>query len=442
MGSAHPFRIDLFDDEIESLRTFDPESQRTLETLDDLRLLPAKEFPLDEAALKGFKDRWHLAFDVDARACPVYQDVAQGSAPAGIEYYLPLFFDALDSLPSYLPEGTLVAFLEGTGPAAEAFRQEVNGRFENLRYDSQRPILPPDTLFQSADELFEQLGRFGQLRLSADAGDGFDFAVRPLPDLSYSEDAQARLDRLKTFLAGEDAPERILICAESAGRRELLRETLARGGLAVTAVSDLEAFFADGTGLGLTLAPLFHGFHLPAQKLAVITEADLLGERVQQSRRRKKGAGDAPELIVRSLSELTPGAPVVHNEHGVGRYLGLESMALDDGAQEFLTLEYAGAASSTCPSPTCTSSPAIAAPMKPMRPCTAWVRNNGRRPGARPRKRSGTSPPSFSISTPAGSSGEATLSRPRTQTTSALPVPSPSRRRTTRNGPLPPCSRT
>ncbi|MBL6717387.1 MAG: transcription-repair coupling factor [Pseudomonadales bacterium] len=342
MGSAYPFRIDLFDDEIESLRTFDPESQRTLETLDTLRLLPAKEFPLDETALKSFKDRWHLAFDVDARACPIYQDVTQGSAPAGIEYYLPLFFDALDSLPSYLPEGTLVAFLQGTAPAAEAFRQEVDGRFENLRYDPQRPILPPDTLFQSADELFEQLGRFGQLRLSSDAGDGFDFAVRPLPDLSYSEDGQARLDRLKTFLAGDDAPKRVLICAESAGRRELLRETLARGGLAVSAVSDLEAFFADGPSLGLTLAPLFHGFHLPAQKLAVITEADLLGERVQQSRRRKKGAGDAPELIFRSLSELTPGAPVVHNEHGVGRYLGLETMALDDGAQEFLTLEYAG----------------------------------------------------------------------------------------------------
>lgn len=342
MGSAHPFRIDLFDDEIESLRTFDPESQRTLETLDALRLLPAKEFPLDEAALKGFKDRWHLAFDVDARACPIYQDVAQGSAPAGVEYYLPLFFEALDSLPTYLPEGTLVAFLEGTAPAAEAFRQEVKGRFENLRYDTQRPILPPETLFQSADELFEQLGRFGQLRLSTDVGDGFDFAVRPLPDLSYSEDVQARLDRLKVFLAGDDAPERVLICAESAGRRELLRETLARGGLAVSPVSDLEAFFAKGPGLGLTLAPLFHGFHLPEQRLAVITEADLLGERVQQSRRRKKGAGDAPELIVRSLSELTPGAPVVHNEHGVGRYLGLETMALDDGAQEFLTLEYAG----------------------------------------------------------------------------------------------------
>jgi len=342
MGSAYPFRIDLFDDEIESLRTFDPESQRTLETLDALRLLPAKEFPLDEAALKGFKDRWHLAFDVDARACPIYQDVAQGSAPAGIEYYLPLFFDALDSLPSYLPEGTLVVFLEGTAPAAEAFRKEVEGRFENLRYDPQRPILPPDALFQSADELFEQLGRFGQLRLSSDAGDGFDFAVRPLPDLSYSEDAQARLDRLKTFLASDDAPERVLICAESAGRRELLRETLARGGLAVSGVSDLEAFFTEGPSLGLTLAPLFHGFHLSEQKLAVITEADLLGERVQQSRRRKKGAGDAPELIVRSLSELTPGAPVVHNEHGVGRYLGLETMTLDDGAQEFLTLEYAG----------------------------------------------------------------------------------------------------
>ena len=180
-GSAHPFRIDL-DDEIESLRTFDPESQRTLETLDALRHA-GEEFPLDEAALKGW-DRWHLAFDVDARACPIYQDVAQGSAPAGVEYYLPLFFEALDSLPTYLPEGTLVAFLEGTAPAAEAFRQEVKGRFENLRYDPQRPILPPGTLFQSADELFEQLGRFGQLRLSTTPGtDSTSRSAPPRPQL-------------------------------------------------------------------------------------------------------------------------------------------------------------------------------------------------------------------------------------------------------------------
>ena len=174
MGSAHPFRIDLFDDEIESLRTFDPESQRTLETLDALRLLPAKRIPLDEAALKGFKDRWHLAFEVDARACPIYQDVAQGSAPAGVEYYLPLFFDALDSLPTYLPEGTLVASLEGTAPAAEAFRQEVKGRFENLRYD-QRPILPPDSpvpkrrrALRAAWALWPappEHGRWGRIRL-------------------------------------------------------------------------------------------------------------------------------------------------------------------------------------------------------------------------------------------------------------------------------------
>jgi transcription-repair coupling factor (superfamily II helicase) len=342
MGSDHPFRIDLFDDEIESLRTFEPESQRSLGTLDAVRLLPAKEFPLDEAALRAFKDRWHLAFDVDARACPVYQDVTQGSAPAGIEYYLPLFFDALDSLPTYLPDETLVVFLEGTGPAAAGFREEVNARYENLRYDPQRPLLPPEQLFQSADELFTQLGRFAQVRIASDGQDGFDFGLAPLPNLAYSEDAHARLDRLKHFLDAADAPPRVLFCAESAGRRELLRETLQRGGLAVASTPSLQAFLTESAPLGLTIAPLLQGFALPEQGLAVITEADLLGERVRQSRRRRKGAGDAPELVVRSLSELHPGAPVVHQDHGVGRYLGLETLALEDAAQEFLTLEYAG----------------------------------------------------------------------------------------------------
>jgi transcription-repair coupling factor (superfamily II helicase) len=231
MGSAHPFRIDLFDDEIESLRTFDPESQRTLETLDDLRLLPAKEFPLDEAALKGFKDRWHLAFDVDARACPVYQDVAQGSAPAGIEYYLPLFFDALDSLPSYLPRRDPRGLPRGHGACGRGLsrggKRPLREPALRLRSDLS---CPRTRSFKAPTNSLTQLGRFGQLRLSERRRGRLRFWVRPLPDLSYSEDAQARLDRLKTFLAGEDAPERILICAESAGRRELLRETLARGG--------------------------------------------------------------------------------------------------------------------------------------------------------------------------------------------------------------------
>jgi transcription-repair coupling factor (superfamily II helicase) len=351
MGSTLPYRIDLFDDEIESLRTFDPETQRTIDTVDRVRLLPAKEFPLDAGAVRAFRDRWHQTFDVDARRCPVYQDVCQGSAPPGIEYYLPLFFPALSRLTDYLPEDTCAVLCGDAGETARQFRDEVAERYENLRYDPERPILAPDALFVDIDELFAALGAFGQVRIRQESGGGrtsrFDFALSALPDLTYDvrdeEPAAAVAAWATRETTAPGTPRRILFCAESPGRREILLETLQHAGLAPAHTEGFSEFLDGSDRLAVTVAPLEAGFLAEDAALALVPEAVLLGERVRQPRRRGRG-GEAPEAVVRSLSELREGAPVVHVDHGVGRYRGLESMDLGSGATEFLTLEYADGA--------------------------------------------------------------------------------------------------
>ncbi|HSG88841.1 MAG TPA: transcription-repair coupling factor [Pseudomonadales bacterium] len=348
MGSDLPYRIDLFDDEIETLRLFDPETQRTVSTVDSVRLLPAKEFPLDAAAIRSFKDRWHQTFDVDARRCPVYRDVASAGAPPGIEYYLPLFFDELSTLPDYLPDDTCAVLCGDPGVDARAFRDEVAERYENLRHDVERPILPPDSLFLDVDELFQGLGRFAQVRLrDAEAGTArastFTFDLGAVPAVEYDVRSDTPAHALTDWLGGRleaSAPARTLFCAESPGRREVLLETLQHAGLQPHIVEGFDDFLTSKHALGLCIAPLEAGFVLGDPDLALVPEAVLLGERVRQQRRRGRTT-DAPEAVVRSLSELREGAPVVHQDHGVGRYRGLDTMEIGGAVSEFLTLEYA-----------------------------------------------------------------------------------------------------
>ena len=352
MGSDLPYRVDLFDDEIETLRQFDPDTQRTVHTVEQVRLLPAKEFPLDAEAIRAFKDRWHRTFEVDARRCPVYRDVASGGAPPGVEYYLPLFFEQLSTLVDYLPDDTCAVLCGDPGAMARVFRDEVAERYDNLRHDLERPLLPPERLFLGVDELFTGLGRFAQVRIrDAEAGSArasvFRFDVTPLPAVEYDTRSDQPAHALADWLAGRleaTAPQRTLFCAESPGRRELLLETLQRAGLQPDIVDGFDAFQSGSAPIGLCIAPLEAGFLLDGSALALIPESVLLGERVRQQRRRAARAAEAPEAVVRSLSELREGAPVVHTEHGVGRYRGLVTMDLGGTTSEFLTLEYADAA--------------------------------------------------------------------------------------------------
>ena len=339
MGSAQPYRIDLFDDEIETLRTFDPETQRSVDKVDSVRLLPAREFPLEKKAVADFRARFRERFDVDYRRCPLYQDLSSGLLPAGIEYYLPLFFEQSATLFDYLPADTQVFSLPGIEQAAEHFWSDVRSRYEDRRHDPERPLLPPAELFLPVEDCFARLK--GWPRVVADPHDlepgvGRErFAARALPDLALQAKAGEPLAALRRFL--ESYPGRVLFCAESAGRREVLLELLGRLKLKPREVDGWAAFVAAGERLAISVAPLDQGLLL--DELALIPESPLFGQRIMQRRRREKSHG--ADNVIKHLTELREGAPVVHIDHGVGRYRGLTTLEVDGQPAEFLMLEYA-----------------------------------------------------------------------------------------------------
>ena len=336
MGSDFPYRIDLFDDEIDTLRTFDPETQRSVEQVDEISLLPAREFPLNSDAINQFKDQWFLRFQGDPRSCPVYRDVSQGLSPAGIEYYLPLFFEGLENLFDYLPEDTLV-FCDDIEPKLEAYWQETEDRYENLRYDIQKPILPPRDILMPLDELFAGLKQYPRVDFRAtphDKGRIFDYKL--LQDLTINERSQTPLDALKQFIDGSTA--RLLITTESNGRREVVDDLLAQQGLSTKVVKDWQSFVEDDSKLAITVAPLDRP--LAIGNIAMITERQLFGDRVLQKRRRDREKENFAELAIKSLTELSIGAPVVHIDNGIGRYQGLQTLTIDGQEAEFLTLLY------------------------------------------------------------------------------------------------------
>ncbi len=338
MGSNLPYRLDLFDDEIESLRTFDPETQLSIEKVEKVNLLPAREFPLTTSAISHFQDSWHQKFQVDPRNCAVYQDVSQGLSPAGVEYYLPLFFDQLESLFDYLSEDSLV-FVCKVEDTIGKYWHDAHLRYENLRYDVQRPILAPEDILLPKDLLFAESNKRRRIDLvtGPSRGDNLEFA--PLPEIAISERQQRPLARLQGFIK-ENSDTGIIIVTESKGRREVVDELLARNGISTRQVDNWETAVNTGVGVLLMVAPLERGFYLPGEKRLLITEQQLFGEHVLQQRRRDKQKDNAAELVVKSLTELNVGSPVVHIDHGVGRYLGLETLDIDGQPAEFLSLGY------------------------------------------------------------------------------------------------------
>jgi len=346
MGSDTPYRIDLFDDEVESLRTFDPDSQRSLAKVGEIRLLPARELPLTESAISAFRQRYRAEIEGDPRQSLIYREVSEARAPGGLEYYLPLFFDETATLFDYLPEDVLAVEADGCRDAATRFLDEIAERHEQRRYDIERPPLPPARLFLGADELNGRLNRLTGIRYQATAyaqrAKGYsglvEFATKALPPLAIQPRAARPAQALQDFVA---APERrVLLVAESTGRREMLAEQLRGFRIQPRTVEDWPAFLASDAALALTVAPLEQGLWLGDADLAVVTETQLYGERVRQERRRQARERDS-DAIVRNLTELSEGAPVVHEDHGVGRYLGLQTLRVGGLTTEFLTLEYA-----------------------------------------------------------------------------------------------------
>jgi len=341
MGSDLPYRIDLFDEVVDSIRRFDPGTQRSLDQLEHIRLLPGREYPFSEDAIRTFRARFRERFPGDPSRVGLYRDVGEGIASGGLEYYLPLFFEKLAALTDYLPEETLVVEAESADATLEAAWQGVLERHDQLAHDIERPILDADEVFLSPVALTERLARFPTVKISSfkQAGSGADLGTAAPPSLKLDPRATEPAGALLEFLLNFEG--RVLFTAESPGRRETLRSLLAGHGIVVQSVDDWPAFLAGDFPRGLAVAPLEDGLILPQASLAIVAETQLFGDRVRQRRRRRRGARD-PEAVIRELSDLRQGAPVVHVDHGVGRYLGLVSLEIQGQHSEFLALEYAG----------------------------------------------------------------------------------------------------
>ncbi|UHQ24682.1 transcription-repair coupling factor [Lysobacter sp. 5GHs7-4] len=342
MGADTPFRVELLDDEIETIRAFDPESQRSLDKIEAVRLLPGREVPLDEASLKRALDALRDRFDLDTRRSGLYQDLKAGLAPSGIEYYLPLFFKETATLFDYLGAQALPVLGDGALEAAEQFWTHTGERYEQRRHDLERPLLPPDALYLSPDALRERLNQGDRVEVCGDGHPQRERAAalgdQPAPALPVAAKDAAPAQALKSFL--DSYPGRVLIAADSAGRREALLELLQAAELRPEVLAGWRAFAADGARFAIAVAPLDDGFALTEPALAVLTERQLFPDRASQPRRRKR-VGREPEAIIRDLGELSEGAPIVHEDHGVGRYRGL--VVLEAGGQpgEYLEIEYA-----------------------------------------------------------------------------------------------------
>jgi transcription-repair coupling factor (superfamily II helicase) len=343
MGSPVPYRVDLFGDEVDSIRTFDPDSQRSLYPVPEVRLLPGREFPLDEAARSAFRARWREKIDGDPTRARLYKDMAQGIAGGGIEYYLPLFFDETATVFDYFGADAALALHGEVDAAFERFWIDTRERHRFLQHDPERPLLPPEALFLKNDQFFALTHPHATLVLRGN--DPVDWA-RPLPDVAVDRNATEPLAALERHL--DATPHRVLIVAESEGRRESILDLLRDHKLSVPSVATLAEFLADGAErekVAIAAAPLAAGFHWhePADGISVqfITETELFASAPQARRRRKQEQVSSVDALIKDLSELKVGDPVVHLNHGIGRYQGLVHINLGEGDSEFLHLEYA-----------------------------------------------------------------------------------------------------
>ena len=362
MGSLVPFRVDLFDDEIDSIRTFDPDTQRSLYPVPEVRLLPGREFPMDDDARAKFRSRWRELMEGDPTKSRIYKDMGNGVATAGIEYYLPLFFDETATVFDYLagqgkqPDQATVVLHGDLEPAFQRFWQDTKDRYRLIQGDPDRPALPPESLFLSAEQFYARANDYAQLAVksvvAADANNDVEFAT--LPDLSVVRGADDPLAKLKAHISSTQ--HRVLLLAESDGRRESLLDFLRASHLTLPAFDSLEDFQTSSEKIGIATAGLTVGFSWLAESIDLVTETELFAAGAVTRRRKKQEQVSDVEALIKDLSELNVGDPVVHSAHGIGRYRGLVNLDLGpsknaDGTlstakdssttQEFLHLEYA-----------------------------------------------------------------------------------------------------
>ena len=351
MGSPLPYRLDLFDDTIETIRTFDVDSQRSIYPVQEVRLLPAREFPLDDAAVTRFRQNFRASIEGDPSRRRLYKDVSNRVAPAGIEYYLPLFFDHTATIFDYLGTKTTLMVHGDAQAAATRFWNDTRSRHELLRGDPDRPLLPPEQLFIAAEQFFVATRAHARIDLRTTAApgdvrsDGTDTLAAgtsaPLPVLAIDRKADLPLDRLLAFCSAfAEEGGRVMLVAESLGRRETLLQLLAEHSTVPRTVDSLAAFVDDDAPLALGVGPLASGFILPGAKLAFVTEGEIYAL-TARNRSTRAGRRVSTENMLRDLSEVKVGDPVVHEQHGIGRYAGLVSLDQGEGVTEFLQLDYA-----------------------------------------------------------------------------------------------------
>ncbi|MYM32373.1 transcription-repair coupling factor [Duganella sp. CY15W] len=341
MGSALPYRLDLFGDTIETIRTFDADTQRSLYPVRQVRLLPGREFPMDEASRTAFRSRWREHFEGDPSRAVVYKDIGAGIASAGIEYYLPLFFEQTATLFDYLPQGAVVATVGDIEAAIKRFWTDTASRYRFIKSDRERPIMAPEDLFLNEEQFFVLAKPYPQIAVRKNPDAGASELSAPVPNIAVNRHLDDPLTNLRGYLM--QSGSRVMICAESNGRRETLQQYFNEYDLALAPVEGFDGFVASDAKLALGVAPLHAGFELAADgaRLIFITETELYAGSGRRVGKKKQEAVTQVESMVRDLSELKIGDPVVHVNHGIGRYMGLTSMDLGEGEAEFLHLEYA-----------------------------------------------------------------------------------------------------
>lgn len=343
MGSPQPFRIELFDDMVDSLRCFDAETQRTIEKINQIQVLPAREFPLNDQSIALFRRTFRERFSGNPSQCPLYESVSDGQFPSGIEYYLPLFFETTTTIFDYLPSTASICLIGAIQEQAEHFWQELTTRYEQRSYDISRPILSPPDCFLTPTELLTHANQYQQLRLQHNPvnkkGAVINFNIDKAPSLPAQRQAVEPLSQLCEYMTKPN--HRYLIVVESAGRREVILDLLKPSHIAPKIQTSWSDFLDEKTPINIITGPLTDGTELIDQSLSIIVEAQLFGEQSTPQRRINQKSVD-PDLIIRDLAELRMGDPVVHLQFGVGRYQGLQCIDHNGLANEFLMLTYAG----------------------------------------------------------------------------------------------------
>lgn len=343
MGSNQPYRIDFFDDEVDTIREFDPENQRSTQELDSINLLPAHEFPTDDDAVEQFRVRWRERFDARREPESIYQQVSKKTWPAGIEYWQPLFFDETETLFDYLPKNTLLVTKGDLEASAKQFLKDADYRYDQRRVDPLRPLLPPNEIWQTIDELFGAFKRYPRIKVQFDQTElkagRTNAPVSSLPELTINQQLKEPLGTLRQFT--EAFTGKIVFSVETEGRREAMLDLLARIKIRPMVCGSLSEALDSPTDFSMVVGPADIGFQCENPNFALICESNLLGERVVQQRRRdNKKTTSSSDTIIRNLAELQIGQPVVHLEHGVGRYLGLQTLEAGGITTEYMTLEY------------------------------------------------------------------------------------------------------